>query len=86
MCGRDATCAECGDFQDRLRLDVCGVACEHQLRQLDAVRANILYPLQKMAGAKHYLGRSASCCGFLDHVARPAVGAVVGGLIGAVAH
>ena len=48
--------------------------CEHQLRQLDAVRANILYPLQKMAGTKHYLGRPASYCGFLDRVARPAVG------------
>ena len=55
--------------------DVCGAACEHQLRQLDAVRANMLYPLQKMARTKHYLGRSASYCGFLDHVARPAVGA-----------
>lgn len=54
--------------------DVCGVDCEHQLRQLDAVRANILYPLQKMAGTKHYLGRPASYCGFLDRVERPAVG------------
>ena len=51
--------------------DVCGAACEHQLRQLDAVRANILYPLQKMAGAKHYLGRPASYCGFLDRMVRP---------------
>ena len=55
--------------------DVCGADCEHQLRQLDAVRANILYPLQKMVGAKYYLGRPASYCGFLDRVARPAVGA-----------
>lgn len=55
--------------------DVCGAACEHQLRQLDAVRANILYPLQKMVGTKYYLGRPASYCGFLDRVARPAVGA-----------
>ena len=54
--------------------DVCGKDCEHQLRQLDAVRANILYPLQKMAGSKHYLGRPASYCGFLNRVARPAVG------------
>lgn len=54
--------------------DVCGVDCEHQLRQLDAVRANILYPLQKKAGTKHYLGRPASYCGFLDRVERPAVG------------
>ena len=54
--------------------DVCGADCEHQLRQLDAVRANILYPLQKMAGTKHYLGRPASYCGFLDRGARPAVG------------
>ena len=54
--------------------DVCGKDCEHQLRQLDAVRANILYPLQKMAGTKHYLGRPASYFGFLDRVARPAVG------------
>ena len=54
--------------------DVCGKDCEHQLRQLDAVRANILYPLQKMAGTKHYLGRPASYCGFLNRVARPAVG------------
>ena len=54
--------------------DVCGADCEHQLRQLDAVRANILYPLQKMAGTKHYLGRPASYCGFLDRVKRPAVG------------
>ena len=54
--------------------NVYGAACEHQLRQLDAVRANILYPLQKMAGTKHYLGRPASYCGFLGRVARPAVG------------
>ena len=54
--------------------DVHGAACEHQLRQLDAVRANILYPLQKMAGTKHYLGRPASYCGFLNRVERPAVG------------
>ena len=54
--------------------DICGRACEHQLRQLDTVRANILYPLQKMAGTKHYLGRPASYCGFLDRVERPAVG------------
>ena len=54
--------------------DVCGAACEHQLRQLDAVRADILYPLQKILGTKHYLGRPASYCGFLERVARPAVG------------
>lgn len=54
--------------------DVRGVACEHQLRQLDAVRARILYPLQKMAGTKHYLGRPASYFGFLKQVERPAVG------------
>ena len=54
--------------------DVCGKDCENQLRQLDAVRANILYPLQKMAKTKHYLGRPASYCGFLNRVARPAVG------------
>ncbi|MCQ2389459.1 MAG: hypothetical protein MJ138_07075 [Kiritimatiellae bacterium] len=54
--------------------DICGRACERQLRQLDAVRANILYPLQKMSGSRHYIGRPASYCGFLDRVARPAVG------------
>ena len=55
--------------------DVRGAACERQLRQLDAVRANILYPLQKLAGTRRYLGRPASYCGFLDRVERPAMGA-----------
>ena len=40
----------------------------------NAVRANILYPLQKMSGSKHYIGRPASYCGFLERVARPVVG------------
>ena len=54
--------------------NIRGKACERQLRQLDAVRANILYPLQKMSRAKHFIGRPASYCGFLNRVLRPAVG------------
>ena len=54
--------------------DICGSACERQLRQLDAMRADILYPLQKQSGSTHYTGRPASYHGFLERVARPAVG------------
>ncbi len=54
--------------------DICGSACERQLRQLDAIRADILYPLQKQSGSTHYIGRPASYHGFLECVARPAAG------------
>ena len=54
--------------------NIRGEACLRQLRQLDAVRADILYPLQKMMGTAFYFGRPASYCGFLKRIARPGIG------------
>lgn len=51
--------------------NIQGKSCERQLRRLDAARARLLYPLQKMLHVNHYMGRPMSYCGFYQHVIRP---------------